>query len=395
LKTYKYVIVGAGLAGGSAVTGIRQVDNSGSILLLGREAYLPYHRPPLTKGLWLGKKKTEDIFFKAEDFYSQNHVEVRTSTEVIGIDAKMRQVSVGGGESFGYEKLLIATGGLPRRLNVPGGEIEGISYFRYLDDYHRLRRQVGPGKSALVIGTGFIGSEIAAALNVNNVEVTVLQKEEYLVSRVFPKELGEALQEEFVRRGVRFWKNDSAMRIESTGPKFITYTQNGRKIETDAVVVGIGIEPETALASAVGIAVENGIIVNELLETSAEGIYAAGDNAMFPYTVLGCKMRIEHWDHAINHGRFAGMNMVGGREKYDYMPYFFSDLFEFGYEAVGRVDSRLETIARWQEKNNKGVIYYCEGGIIVGVMMCNVWEKVDAARELIKKRQPISKGELL
>jgi 3-phenylpropionate/trans-cinnamate dioxygenase ferredoxin reductase subunit len=395
VKTYKYVIVGAGLAGGSAVTGIRQLDNSGSILLLGREAYLPYHRPPLTKGLWFGKKKLEDIFFKPGDFYSQNNVEVRTSTEVTGIDAKRRQVSLGGGESFGYEKLLIATGGSPRRLNVPGGELDGISYFRHLDDYHALRRRVGAGKSALVIGTGFIGSEIAAALNVNNAEVTVLQKEGYLVSRVFPKELGEAVQEEFVRRGVRFWKNDSAMRIESTGPKFITYTQNGRKIETDAVVVGIGIEPETSLASAAGIAVENGVVVNELLETSVPGIYAAGDNAMFPYTVLGRKMRIEHWDHALNQGHYAGMNMAGGRETYSYMPYFFSDLFEFGYEAVGMVDSRLETVARWQEKNNKGVIYYCEGGIIVGAMMCNVWEKVDAARELIKKRQAISKGELL
>jgi NADPH-dependent 2,4-dienoyl-CoA reductase/sulfur reductase-like enzyme len=219
-------------------------------------------------------------------------------------------------------------------------------------------------------------------------------REEYLVKHVFPKALGFSIQENFVEHGIKIFTQDSPVSIARRNRHFVTRTKNGKEISSDIVIAGIGIEPEVQLAKSAGLTVDNGIVVNEFLQSSSPDIYAAGDNADFPYQALGRRMRVEHWDNAVNQGKFAGMNMAGAHTAYTYMPYFFSDLFDFGYEAVGLVSSKLETYADWQKENNTGVIYYLEDGKVRGMMMCNVWEKVDAARELIKSNKQMTIPEL-
>lgn len=383
-QKYTYIIVGGGLAGASGVEGIRERDKKGSILLFGSEKHLPYDRPPLTKKLWFGKKKVEDIFLHDRKFYDQNGVAVQIGTSVASLDAKKKTVTDDKGKTYGFEKLLLATGGVPRILPVPGGALNGICYYRYLDDYLRIRKESTEGKSAIVVGGGFIGSEIAAALNVNNVDVTMIFPDAYLVSRVFPDYLGRAIQASYISRGVRILSGEKPASFMTKGNRFVTRTESGKELESDMVIVGIGIAPSLDLPRSAGLQTANGVIVDEYLQASLPGIFAAGDIAFFPYQALGKQTRVEHWDNALTQGKWAGRNMAGAKEPFTYMPYFFSDLFEFGYEAVGDVDSRLETLADWQKENDTGVIYYLKDGKVRGVMMCNVWEKVEAARELIR-----------
>ncbi len=390
MKDYSYAIVGGGLAGASAMQGIRELDKEGTILLIGGEQHLPYDRPPLSKKLWFGQKTVEEIFLHPRKFYYQNGVDLSLGTFVTSIDVGQRTVADDKGGTFHYGKLLLATGGVPKRLTIPGGDIEGICYYRSLDDYLKMRKEAAEDKSAVVIGGGFIGSEIAAALTVNKVKVTMIFPGPYVCDRVFPEPLGRAIGENFIKRGVKILAGDSPASVANKEGRFIVSATSGGRIEADMVVVGIGIRPSVELAQKGGLRTENGITVNEYLQTSEPDIYAAGDNAFFPYKALGQQMRLEHWDCALSQGRLAGRNMAGAKEPFTYMPYFFSDLFEFGYEAVGEVNAGLETFADWQKENDTGVIYYLKDGRVRGAMMCNVWDRVEAARELIRSGKPAS-----
>jgi 3-phenylpropionate/trans-cinnamate dioxygenase ferredoxin reductase component len=384
VKSYSYVIVGAGLAGASAVEGVRQVDRRGSILLLGGEEDLPYDRPPLSKQLWTGGKTVAEIVLHDEAFYKANAVDLRLGTQVTQIDAGAHTILDGRGNAFQYGRLLLATGGAPRRLNIPGGDLEGISYYRTLHDYRELRGAAVAGKSVLVVGGGFIGSEMAASLRTNELAVTMIFPSSWLVSRVFPESLGRYLTEQYRAKGVEVLAGDVPLSIRRDGSVYVTRTRSGRELRTDLLVAGIGITPNISLAQSAGLSTGNGVVVNEFLQSSAPDIYAAGDIAQFPEAGFGPR-RLEHWDNAVSQGRHAGRNMAGAREPFTYLPFFFSDLFEFGYEAVGDVDSRLEAIADWQEENKTGVIYYLNDGRVRGAMMCNLFGKVDAARELIQQ----------
>jgi 3-phenylpropionate/trans-cinnamate dioxygenase ferredoxin reductase component len=393
-RNFKYVIVGTGLAGCHAVEGIRTLDTTEPILLLGNEQHLPYDRPPLTKKLWFGKKKVEEIFIHDRQYYADNGVTVAVNTTVADIDPEEKALICTDGTSYRYEKLLLATGGIPRRLPIEGSQLDEVYYYRYLDDFLHLKSHVHAGVKALVIGGNFIGSEIAAALNINQANVTMLVHGTYPVERVFPQALAAKIYDDYIRRGVTILTGDEPVSIIRRGRNLFTRTKRGREIVSEVVVAGIGIEPETQLAASAGLRVDDGILVNEFLQTSALDIYAAGDNAHFPYTALGRSMRVEHWDNAVNQGKTAGRNMAGANTSYTYMPYFFSDLFDFGYEAVGMCSSKLETYADWQKENDTGVVYYLEDGRVVGAMMCNVWGKVDAARELIRSREPVAEMQL-
>lgn len=388
-----YIVVGAGLAAASAVEGIRQHDQGGSILLIGAELDPPYDRPPLSKQLWSGTKQIEDIFLRDPAFYAQHGVELRLGTEVVALDPAAHVLRDSSGASYRYKKLLLATGGTPRRLDVPGGELEGLCYFRTVEDYRRLRSTASEGKSALVIGGGFIGSEIAAALRSSGLTVTMVFPGQWLVSRVFPESLGRALTAQYRAKGVEIMAGDTPIAIERDGDQYRTRTHAGRQVASDLLVVGIGIAPNTALAQNAGLETGNGVIVNQFLQTSNRDIYAAGDVAYFPEAVLGPR-RIEHWDNALNQGRHAGRNMAGADEPFAHIPFFFSDLFEFGYEAVGDTDSRHETFADWQEANKTGVVYYIQDGRVRGAMMCNLFGKVDIARGLIQRAERVNVQDL-
>ncbi|MGD0112803.1 MAG: FAD-dependent oxidoreductase [Armatimonadota bacterium] len=386
-QTFGYIVIGGGLAGGNAVKGIRERDQHGSVLLIGSERHMPYDRPPLTKQLWFGKKTIEQIVALDREYCDQNGVQVELGQDVTAIDPGRKTITLASGRSYRYGKLLLATGGAPRELTIPGGRLDGVYYYRYLDDYLRMREQASEGKSAVVIGGGFIGSEIAAALAVNKLDVTMVFPSPYLVSRVFLDYLGKAIQQRYVEKGVKMLTGDGPKSISKSGSRFVTETKNGQRLQSDIVIVGVGIAPNVTLAQQAGLDVSDGIVVNEFLQTSNPDIYAAGDNACFHSYALDQQTRIEHWDNAVIQGAWAGRNMAGAHEPFTYMPYFYSDLFEFGYEAVGEVSSSLRTVTDWQKENDTGVVYYLKEGKIRGAMMCNVWGKVDAARELIWKAE--------
>ncbi len=391
---FTYVIVGGGLSGASAVEGIRERDATGSILLIGDEKHLPYNRPPLSKQLWFGKTRVEDIFIHDQDYYRQQGVTVLSTARAAKVDPEGKTLTLDNGDNYRFDKLLLATGVSPRKLSIPGGDLDGVCYFRNLDDYERIQARVATAESALVIGGGFIGSELAAALN-TNLHVTLLFPSAYICNRVFPKLLGLAVQRKFQERGVRVLDSEMPTSIARSNGGFVTLTTGGKQILSDLVIVGVGTEPNVHLAQVAGLEVGDGIVVDEYLRTSHPDIYAAGDVAFFPHAALGQRMRIEHWDNALNQGKWAGRNMAGAEEVFDYQPFFFSDLFEFGYEATGEVSSKLDTFADWKKEFETGVVYYLADGKVRGVMMCNVWDKVDAARELIRKGETVSHESLL
>jgi 3-phenylpropionate/trans-cinnamate dioxygenase ferredoxin reductase component len=393
-KKYRYVIIGSGLAGTSAIEGIREIDKRSPILLIGNEHHMPYDRPHLSKKLWFGKKKVEEIFLHDKAYYIGNNVDLalgETTTRIVRGD---KLILTGSGESIHYERLLIATGGSPRRLEVPGGDLDQICYFRTLDDYNSVRALLSEGKRAVIIGGGFIGSELAAALNTNKIDVTMIFPEEYLVQRIFPHGLGHAIQDQYIARGITVMNNDIPVSFKQSSGHITTRTRSGKEVQSDIVIAGIGIAPETGLAGEAGLSLDNGIVVDEYLTTSDADIFAAGDNASFLYVALGKRMRLEHWDNSIAQGKTAGSNMAGAKSVYDHIPYFFSDLFEFGYEAAGDISSRLETYAVWKKEFEKGVVYYLENGIVRGVMLCNVWDRIPVARELIRARKHAGPDEL-
>ena len=389
-RKYSYVIVGGGLAGASAAEGVREIDKNGPVLIIGEEPSAPYHRPPLTKGLWTGKKKAEDIFVWKDDSLSHLNIEMKLGTKVVSVNPDAKTVTDGAGGTYGFGKLLLATGGTPKRLPVPGGGLSIVSYYRYFEDYVRMRERVQEGKSAIIIGGGFIGTEIAAALSLKNLKITMLFPEDRPCFKVFPDYLGRQILKMYRERGITILTKDTPVRIEKTNNACRVLTKNGLTLSADICIAGIGISPETGLAQSARLATADGIVVNSFLQTSHPDIYAAGDNAAYPEKTLEKTMRYEHWDNALNQGKQAGRNMAGAQEQYTYMPYFFSDLFDFGYEAVGEIDSRLDTRPEWKEENVKGIVYYLKENKIRGVLLCNVWDKVGAARTAIKNNEPVS-----
>jgi NAD(P)H-nitrite reductase large subunit len=385
---YYYIIVGGGLAGASAVAGIREVDKKRGICLIAREPYLPYHRPPLTKGLWSGKKKIGEIFINKDEYYRQSGVDVRRESLVVSINTNLKTVTDSEGTTYRFEKLLLATGGIPLRLHLSGPERNGTIYYRGLDDYLKVASYAEAKKKILVIGGGFIGSELAAGLAMKNCQVTMLMPDPWPCSRLFPDYLGKHMAAVFESRGIQLVPNDRAVALEKKHDRSIVRTQNGQEIVAEAIVAGVGIRPSTELAQNAGLETHQGIRVNQFLQTSHPDIFAAGDCAIFPAKHFNTPVRIEHWDNALNQGKFAGANMAGAGQPYDYQPYFFSDLFDFGYEAVGDINSGLHTYADWQKENEQGIIYYLQDNVPRGIMLCNVYEKINEARAMLDRKEP-------
>lgn len=376
MERYQYIIVGGGMTADAAAKGIRELDGTGRIALFGSERHPPYNRPPLTKGLWKGKPV--DSIWRGTD---ATGAEIRLERTITSIDPGRRIVQDQQGEQHEYERLLLATGGTPRRL--PGAD-EGVVYFRTLDDYLRLREAAEQGGEFAVIGGGFIGSEIAAALAMNGRRVTLVFPDGGIGARMYPARLSQYVNEYFRRRGVTVLAGESVRDVAQPRPgRFVLTLTSGRTVEADGVVAGLGIEPNIALAQAAGLKVGNGIEVDEQCRTANPDVYAAGDVASFPNAALAARLRVEHQDNADSMGRLAGRNMAGAGERYDYLPFFYSDLFELGYEAVGDTDARLDIVEDWKEPFEKGVVYYLREGRVRGVLLWNTWGQVDAARRLI------------
>ena len=385
MKHYKYLIIGGGLAGDAAVQGIRELDKDSSIGMFSMELNPPYTRPNLSKQLWKGTP-LEKIWKHTES----RGVELLLNHKITELDLQKKCVRDEMGEEYSFDKLLLATGGTPNRL--PFGE--DIIYYRNLQDYQRLRALSERGEHFLVIGGGFIGSEIAAALAMNGKKVVMVFPDESISANIFPKELSHYLNDYYRDKGVDVVVNDKVAGVEKNGDHSTVRTKNGFRFEVDGVVAGIGIRPNLELAEQVGLKMENGIIVDEQLRTSAADIYAAGDVANFYHAALGKRVRVEHEDNAIHMGKVAGRNMAGAQEAYTHTPFFYSDLFDLGYEAVGDLNSELQTVMDWQEPFKKGVIYYLENDRVRGVLLWNVWEQVENARALLKEKGPFKADDL-
>ena len=386
MKHYKYLIIGGGLTGDAATRGIRELDAEGSIGLIGMESTPPYMRPNLSKGLWKGRP-VEKIWRKTEE-----RGELHLGRKVTALDPAKKTVQDDKGDEFAYDKLLLATGGSPIHLPFGAGD---IIYFRDYADYQHLRALAEIREHFVVIGGGFIGSEIAAALTMIGKKVTMIFLEDAIGGLVFPSDLAHFLNDYYRGKGVEIIANDSVASVQREGERLIVRTGSGRAIETDAVVAGIGLRPNVELAQAAGLKVENGIVVNERLETSLADIYAAGDVVNFFHSALGKRVRVEHEDNAVFMGKLAGRNMAGAHETYERTPMFYSDLFEFGYEAVGETKSKMKTVSDWNEQFQKGVIYYLNEGRVRGVVLWNVWKQVDAARALMMEEGPFQAEDLM
>ena len=386
MKQYKYLIIGGGLAGDGATKGIRELDTEGSIGMISMEPDPPYMRPNLSKGLWKGRP-VEKIWRKTEE-----RAELHLGRKAVRLDPANKSVIDDRGEEYTYDKLLLATGGTPNHLPFGNGN---IIYYRDFQDYQQLRSMSENGEHFVVIGGSFIGSEITAALTMVGKKVTMVFPENGISENIFPEDLSHFLIDYYREKGVEVITGDTAASIQKEGDRLMVHTGSGRALEADGVVAGIGIHPNLDLAKEAGLKVNSGIIVNEHLETSTPDVYAAGDAASFYHSALEKRTRVEHEDNAVQMGKVAGRNMAGGSEDYTHIPMFYSDLFDLGYEAVGEMSSKMKTVEDWQEEPfKKGVVYYMDDGRVRGVLLWNVWEKVEEARALMKEPGPFKEDDL-
>ena len=365
----------------AAVKGIRRVDGKCSIGIIGAEPDPPYKRPPLSKDLWTKNKPVEDIACgteaKGADFIG--------ATRAVSLDPGRQQVSDDQGRVYRYRELLLATGGTPKRL--PFGD-DRVLYYRTLEDYRSLRGLTENGNRFAVLGGSFIGSEIAAALALNDKEVTMVFPEAAVGSRMLPPRLAQALNAYYAKRGVTLMQGCKPSAIETDGETRTVRLENGHTFSADGVVAGIGIAPDTRLAAEAGLKVNDGIAVDELLRAGHPHVFAAGDAASFYSPALERRLRVEHEDNALTMGETAGRNMAGEEKRYDHLPFFYSDLFDVGYEAVGATDASLEVVTELGAPEEKGCIFYMRDGRVRGVVFWNLFGKVDAGRELIAAPGP-------
>ncbi len=388
---FKYLIVGGGMTADAAVCGIREVDPDGEIAIISAETHPPYDRPRLSRGLRKGEP-LDSIARPAESRGVAMHLG-RTVTAV----APWSKTLVDDQRAvYTFDRLLLATGGTPRKLPTAD---DRVIHFRDLGDYRRLSASLGQGTRYAVIGGGFIGSEVAAALAMNGKDVVMAFPGEGICSHMFPRDLSLFLNDYYRRKSVEVLAGETFRGVASRNGRYVVTTRNvktvgARAVAVDGIVAGIGIVPNVALARAASLGVGNGIVVDEFLRTNSPAIYAAGDAANFYCPALGMRVRVEHEDNARTMGRVAGRAMAGRPEPYRHLPSFSAELFDLGYEAVGEVDARLRTIADWEEPFRKGVIYYVRGNRVRGVLLWNVPNRMDAARRLIEDPEPLRPQDL-
>ncbi|MCC5832426.1 MAG: FAD-dependent oxidoreductase [Chlamydiales bacterium] len=387
MDQYTYLIVGGGMTADAAVRGIRELDMSGRIGIVSAEKYLPYDRPPLSKGLWIGKQEDE-IWCKTE----QENVSFHLGKRVSSIHPDSHEAIDTEGNRYHFQKLLLATGGRPRRLQCAD---EGVIYFRTLDDYHYLRSLYNKGEEFIVIGSGYIGTEIAASLAMNGKKVTMIFREPTIGSRKFPSHFSHFLTTYYSEKGVKLVCKQTIVSVKEEHERYTVQTSSGDTFHADGVIAGLGIDPSTELAESAGLKVDNGINVDRQLQSSHPDIFAAGDVANFYNPYLEKRLRVEHEDTAKTMGRAAGKNMAGAGVEYHQLPYFYSDLFELGYEAVGEINSGMEIIEDWHELYHKGVIYYLREGCVRGALLWGIWNQIDRIREMIASKEAFTPDALV
>ena len=382
----RYIIVGANLAGGTAAITLREEGFDGEIELIGAEPHPPYERPPLSKEYLQGEKPFEDALLKPVNFYTEQNIQTRFGTRAVRVDPRDQVIELEDGGRTRYDKVLIATGARNRKLRIPGADLEGICDLRTVDDADRIRARSRSGSRAVMIGMGFIGSEVAASLRHHGVEVTVIEPFKTPLYRVLGEQIGRVFEALHRENGVRMLFEDSVTAFEGTGRVQRVVTSAGRRIECDFVVVGVGVEPATDLMADSGVKIDNGIVVNEYCQTNVEGIYAAGDVANHFHPLFGRRMRVEHWQNAIHQGQAAARSMLGKREPYSDVHWFWSDQYDCNVQYAGFHTQWDELIVRGSLERRSAVVFYMQEGRIAATVAFNRGRDLRRAMSLIKAR---------
>ena len=392
MERIPYVIIGGGLAATAAIDAIRRRDKTGRLVLIGAEVHLPYDRVPLSKDYLLGRMEREDVFLRRPRFYERHRVEQFLGQSATAADVSTRTVTLDDGGEVGFEKLLLATGGRPRRLSITGADLDGIYYLRTLEDSDALRVAMANARRAVVVGGGFIGCEVATAFAQSGLQTTLIEVTPAPLSLVLDAETSAFIASFLSQQGVTLRTDTAAAQfVGAQGRVERVVTNGGEDIEADVVVIGVGIAPNTELAVAAGLSVDNGVVVNEYLE-AADAIYAAGDIARYYSPTLGRHLRVEHYDVALQHGRTAGANMAGAHLAYTELPYFFSHMGALHIDVIGDMSVRHRCVRRGPLSLEPGFaqFYFADDFLQAALFINGKPDLLQAARERIAQRRPVT-----
>jgi 3-phenylpropionate/trans-cinnamate dioxygenase ferredoxin reductase subunit len=389
-----FIIVGASLAGAKAAAELRTAGFDGRVLLIGAEIERPYERPPLTKDYLRDESPREKVYVHEPGFYEQHQIELETDATVTELDSAQSRIKLADGRWVEYHRLLLATGAEPRRIAIAGAELDGVHHLRTLADCDALRDRLQIGGRVVVVGGGWIGSEFAASARQRGLEVTVIDPSPLPLERIFGAEIGAFYRDVHSDHGVELLLGEGVEAFEGEHAVTRVRTTTGRAIECDFVLVGIGVTPRVELASSAGLAIDNGILVNEKLQTSMPGVFAAGDVAHALHPFYGERLRVEHWSNALNQGKAAAHAMLGEPVSYDRIPYFFSDQYDVGMEYSGHAPQWDEVVFRGDPADGEFIAFWLHDGRVLAGMNVNVWNVNEHVQTLIRSRQPIDAGAL-
>lgn len=389
-----YLVVGAGLAGASAAIALRESRADDRVILIGDEDTAPYERPHLSKGYLRGSVPFDKLLVRPPEFYSEHRIDTIFGARVTSIDANSRVVQLDRGDRVAFDALLIATGARNRRANIPGIDLDGVMGLRTNHDADRIRERMQTARKAVVVGMGFIGCEVAASLRHHGMEVTAVDPGPVPLARVLGEDVGNMLAALHQSYGVRTIFNDTVEAFEGTGRVERVITKAGVRLDCDLVIVGVGVEPIVDLLRDSGVAIDNGVVVDEFCATNVPGIFAAGDVANHFHPVFGRRIRVEHWQNAQRQGINAARNMIGEKVPYDEVPWFWSDQYDANIQYAGHHTSFDELVVRGQLDGGSFAAFYMNNGVIDAVVGMNNARDVRRAMPLIKARRQINAGQL-
>ncbi|MDT8070537.1 MAG: FAD-dependent oxidoreductase [Terriglobia bacterium] len=392
MSTSRFLILGGGMVAGYAAKQMVELGlKSGELTIVSSDAVVPYERPPLSKSFLAGKDTEDAIKISPEDFYRQHGIDVQLRTEVSSLDVKGKRLVLKSGEQLSFDKLVIATGARPRRLNVPGAQLKNLFYLRSMDDSKAIRGQSENSKRALVIGGGFIGMEVAAVLTQRGVAVTMVLGDDRIWKRLFTPEMSKFFEDYYTAKGVRIVRSTTVTELHGTWSVAAAALGTGDSVECDMVVAGVGVEPVTDLFANSGISIDNGIVVNEYLETSAPDILAAGDVANYQDVLFGKRRRVEHWDNAVSQGQHCARTLMGERAPFRHVPYFFSDVFDLSYEYWGDTSGADQVVHRGDVTSKSFSTWWLRGDrLVAAFLMSRPDEEREAATKWIEAGKNVS-----
>jgi 3-phenylpropionate/trans-cinnamate dioxygenase ferredoxin reductase component len=394
MRNQTFVIVGASLAGAKAAGELRERGFDGRIVLIGSEPERPYERPPLSKDYLRGESEREKARVHESGFYEDHQIELVTGTTVTAVDPSAGRVILDGGRELAFDRLLLTTGAEPRRLQVPGGELDGVYYLRTLADCEALRTRLDAGGHVAVVGAGWIGSEVAASARQRGLEVTVIDPLELPNERIFGREIGEFYRDVHAGHGIELLLGEGVEAFEGDTVVRRVRTASSKTVECDFVVVGVGVVPRVDLARAAGLEIDNGVVVDEHLRSSAPNVFAAGDVANAWHPFYGRRIRVEHWANALNQGPAAARAMLDEEVSYDRIPYFFSDQYEVGMEYSGYASESSEVVFRGDPAGGEFIAFWLGDGRVDAAMNVNVWDVTDPLQNLIRSRKQVDRARL-